>query len=58
MKVEHISITNAKQNLGELVRRVAYGRESFTLEFRGKPRAALVSYEDFQKLQGIETSWG
>jgi prevent-host-death family protein len=56
MKIERISITNAKQSLGEVIKRVAYGNESFILEFRGKPRAALISYEDFQRLQGMEIS--
>ncbi len=54
MKTSRISITKAKQNLGELVKRVAYGEERITLEFRGKPKAALVSWEDFQRLQEPE----
>ena len=33
-----ISITEAKQHLGELVKRVAYGGEQIVLEFRGSPR--------------------
>ena len=53
MKIERISITNAKQSLGELVKRVAYGNERFILEFRGKPQAVLISFEDFQRLQGM-----
>jgi len=40
----HISITDAKQNLGELVKRVAYGGESFVIEFRGRPMAVLGAY--------------
>jgi prevent-host-death family protein len=51
MKTSRVSITKAKQNLGELVKRVAYGEERIALEFRGKPKAALVSWEDFQRLQ-------
>ena len=50
MKVQRISITQAKQNLGEVVKRVAYGGERFVLEFRGKPRAALVSWDDLKRL--------
>ena len=45
MGTHHISLTGAKQNLGELVKRTAYGGERFVLEFRGKARAALVSCE-------------
>jgi len=54
MKTSRISVTEAKQNLGELVKRVAYGEERIALEFRGKPKAALVSWEDFQRLQEPE----
>ena len=56
MKTSHISITEAKQNLGELLKRVAYGSERIALEFRGKPQAALISWQDFQRLQGLEES--
>jgi prevent-host-death family protein len=54
MKTSRVSITEAKQNLGELVKRVAYGEERIALEFRGKPKAALVSWQDFQRLQKPE----
>jgi prevent-host-death family protein len=49
-----ISITRAKQRLGELVKRAAYGGERFILQFRGKPQAAVVSYADFEDLQRLE----
>ena len=51
MATVHISLTEAKQNLGELVKRSAYGGERFVLEFRGKPQAAIVSYEDLERLE-------
>jgi prevent-host-death family protein len=44
MKTTHISLTEAKQRLGELVKRSAYGGERFVIEFRGKPAAVVVSY--------------
>ncbi len=47
MSTNRISITEAKQRLGELVKRAAYGGERFLLQFRGKPQAAVVSYADF-----------
>ena len=50
MTTNRISITEAKQKLGELVKRAAYGHERFVLEFRGKPQAVIVSCEDFQRL--------
>jgi len=47
----HVSLTEAKQRLGELVKRAAYGGERFVLEFRDKPQAALVSYADLKRLE-------
>ena len=49
-----ISITEAKQRLGELVKRAAYGGERFLLQFRGKPQAVLVSYADYEHLRRLE----
>ena len=43
MEPERVSLTEAKQRLSELVRQVAYGGKRFILEFRGKPRAVLLS---------------
>ncbi len=54
MTTNRISITEAKQRLGELVKRVAYGRERILLQFRGKPQAVLVSYADYEHLRRLE----
>ena len=51
MGTHYISLTGAKQNLGELVKRTAYGGERFVLEFRGKARAALVSARTWSGLR-------
>jgi len=56
MKTSHISITEAKQNLGELLKRVAYGGERIAVEFRGKPQAAFISWQEFQRLQASNES--
>ena len=58
MGTHHVPLTEAKQNLGELVKRTAYGNDRFILEFRGKPRAALVSFEDLERLQLSEEAPG
>ncbi len=55
---KRISVTEAKQRLGELVKRTAYGGERFVLEFRGKPQAAIVSQEDLERLLKMEPDWG
>ncbi len=54
MKDNHISISEAKGRLGELVKRAAYGKEHFILEFRDKPQAAIVSYEAYERLQAMD----
>ncbi len=48
-KTTHISLTEAKQRLGELVKRSAYGGERFVLEFRGKPAAVLTRWQDLDE---------
>ena len=54
MKDNHISISEAKGRLGELVKRAAYGKEHFILEFRDKPQAAIVSYESYERLRAMD----
>lgn len=51
MKSSRISVTEAKKGLSELVKRVSYGNEQIVLDFHGKPQAALISWEQFQRLQ-------
>ncbi len=38
-----LSVADAKKHLSELMSRVAYNKERFLIERRGKPMAALVS---------------
>jgi prevent-host-death family protein len=51
MNETHISIGQVKRDISELVNRVAYGGERIVLTSRGKPKAALVSMADYQRLQ-------
>jgi prevent-host-death family protein len=46
-----VSIGEVKRDISELVNRVAYGHERIILTSRGKPKAVLVSVEDYQHLQ-------
>lgn len=50
-----VSIGCVKRDISEIVNRVAYGGQRVVLTSRGKPKAALVSYEDYQRLQQAET---
>lgn len=45
-----VSLTQLKQNLGEMVNQAAYGQERIVLLARGKPKAALISIEDLERL--------
>ena len=45
-----VSIGQVKRDISVLVNRVAYGDERVILTSRGKPKAAIVSIEDYEKL--------
>jgi prevent-host-death family protein len=46
-----ISIGQVKRDISELLNRVAYGGERIILTSRGKPKAAIVSMEDYAHLE-------
>jgi prevent-host-death family protein len=46
----HVPIGQVKRDISDLVNRVAYRRERIILTSRGKPKAALVSIEDYERL--------
>ena len=45
-----VSIGQVKRDISELVNRVSYGGERIILTSRGKPKAALISIEDYERL--------
>ncbi len=52
-----VSIGGVKREVSDLVNRVAYGRERIVLTSRGKPKAAIVSMDDWgvpQKLYQLD----
>lgn len=51
MREESVSIGQVKRDISELVNRVAYGRDRIVLTSRGKPKAALISLEDYERLK-------
>ena len=57
MGTHRVALTEAKQSLGQLANRAAYGGERFILKFRGRPRAALVSYEDLERLEAMKGAY-
>lgn len=54
---QNVTIGRMKRDLSTFVNQVAFGGESFVLTSRGKPKAALVSLKDFERLRkaGVET---
>jgi prevent-host-death family protein len=53
MFTKQISIGQVKRDISELVNRVAYGGERIVLTSRGKPKAVLVSVQDFELLEQL-----
>ena len=51
MADRQVSIGQVKRDISELVNRVAYGGERILLTSRGKPKAVLVSLDDYARLQ-------
>jgi prevent-host-death family protein len=49
-----ISIGRVKRDISEPVNRVAYQGERIILTSRGRPKAVLVSLQDYEKLQQAE----
>ncbi|MBL7184117.1 MAG: type II toxin-antitoxin system Phd/YefM family antitoxin [Anaerolineae bacterium] len=52
--MDTVSIAEVKRSISTIVNRVAFGRERIILTSRGKPKAALVSIEDLQKLKVLD----
>ncbi|MEW6716097.1 MAG: type II toxin-antitoxin system Phd/YefM family antitoxin [Chloroflexota bacterium] len=50
-----VSIGQVKRDISELVNRVTYAGERIILTSRGKPKAALVSMEDYESLLRSES---
>lgn len=50
-----VSIGQVKRDISELVNRVTYAGERIILTSRGKPKAALVSMEDYERLLRSES---
>lgn len=49
-----VGIAEAKNNLSVLINRVTHGNKRIILQSRGKPKAAVISIGDFQRLEELE----
>ncbi len=62
MTQTHVSIGRVKRDISDLVNRVAYGGERIVLTSRGKPKAAIVSIDDYRfleqgEVEGARARW-
>jgi prevent-host-death family protein len=55
MNNPQVSIGQIKRDISELVNRVAYAGERIILTSRGKPKAALVNMQDYERLLKSES---
>ena len=49
-----VSISEMKNALSEILNRVAYGKERIIVASRGKPKAAVISVTDLERLEDLE----
>jgi prevent-host-death family protein len=53
--ISQVSVAQAKRKFSDLVNRVSHFGKRIILTFQGKPRAALISMQDYQRLMNIES---
>jgi prevent-host-death family protein len=51
MSEVQVSIGQIKRDISDLVNRVAYRKDRIILTSRGKPKAVLISLEDYERLK-------
>jgi prevent-host-death family protein len=49
-----VNATEARKKFLELINRAEHGRERIRIERHGKPVAAIISYEDLNRLEALE----
>ncbi len=49
-----VNVTEARKKFLELLNRAEYGKERIRIERHGKPVAAIISYEDLNRLEALE----
>jgi prevent-host-death family protein len=52
--METVSTSQLKESLSEYLNRAAYGQERIVVASRGKPKAAVISIEDLERLEELE----
>jgi len=54
MAVQTLSVVEIRNNLADIMAKVAYAGVRFVVERRGRPMMALVSIEDLRRLEALE----
>jgi prevent-host-death family protein len=49
-----VSIGRVKREISELLNRVAFGGERIVLTSRGRPKAVIVSLDDYERIQQVD----
>ena len=49
-----VSVSQLKESLSEYLNRAAYGQERIVVSSRGKPKAAVISLQDLERLEELE----
>ena len=52
--MNEVSISKMKDTLSEVINRAAYGHERIIIASRGKPKAAVISIDDLERLEELE----
>lgn len=52
--MSEVTVVNLRNSLGDVLGRVAYGHERVIVVSRGRPKAAIVSMEDLERLEDLE----
>ncbi len=52
-----VSALKVRQNLGQLINEIYYRGDEFIIKRAGKPMAALVTIEDYQKLIALKKKY-
>jgi prevent-host-death family protein len=52
--METVSTSQLKESLSEYLNRAAYGQERIVIASRSKPKAAVISIEDLERLEELE----
>ena len=55
MSESQASIGRVKREISELINRVAFGGERIVLTSRGRPKAVIVSLDDYELIQQVES---